>query len=73
MPFAAAIQEALAEYRRVTCQEAPSTRPCPDCGGACLPRKRYCPICSRKRRKAATRQATVKWRKACEQLSQKTA
>ena len=67
------LQAATAEYRRVTGQKAPSTRPCPDCAGPCPPRKRYCPACALKRRKAATRQAVARLRMSCKQLSQKTA
>ena len=74
---AAGLQEAVTEYRRVTGQKAPSTRPCPDCGGACLPRKRYCPACALKRRRATFRTAARTRRQpagmSCQQLSQKTA
>ena len=54
---AAEIQEAVAEYRQITNQKAPAIRPCPECGGPCQPRKRFCPACVDKRRKAAKRRA----------------
>lgn len=51
----AEIQEAVAEYRRITKQKDTPARPCPDCGGSCQPRKRYCPNCAHAREKAAKR------------------
>ena len=49
---AAALQEAVAEYRRMTNQKQPRARPCPECGGPLQPRRRLCPACARKRRTA---------------------
>ena len=54
---AAEIREAVTEYREITNQKRLASRPCPDCGEACQPRKRFCPSCVDKRRKAAKRRA----------------
>ena len=69
---AAALQGALAEYRRMTKQAEAQTRRCPDCGGPCQTRKRYCPTCALKRRKMSTRRAVSRLRMSCKQLSPKT-
>ena len=70
---AAAIQEAVAEYRRVTKQDEAPPRKCPDCGGPCQPRKRFCPKCALKRRRAAYKKADRARRApagmSCQQLS----
>lgn len=50
------IQAALQEYRKQTRQREPIARKCPDCGGAVLWRKRFCPVCAGKRRKATYRE-----------------
>lgn len=73
---AAQLQAAMAEYRRVTGQKAPSVRPCPDCAGPCLPRKRYCPACAHRRRKETKRRTFHRASAlgmSARQLSQKTA
>lgn len=54
---AAEIQEAVAEYRQITNQKSPRSRPCPDCGAPCQLRKRYCPKCAHARQKAAKRRS----------------
>ena len=53
---AAEIQSAVREYRKQTRQGEQITRECPDCGGPVLWRKRYCPACAGKRRKATYRE-----------------
>jgi hypothetical protein len=54
---AAEIQSAVREYRKVTKQGEEIPRECPDCGCPVVWRKRYCPACSDKRRKATFRRA----------------
>ena len=53
---AAEIQAAVREYRKQTGQGEEIPRGCPDCGGAVMWRKRYCPACADKRRKATYRE-----------------
>ena len=63
-------EEAVRQYR-LTARFAPTeTRPCPDCGRAMEPRRRFCLACAAARRKASTRTAAAKRRSACKQLSQ---
>ena len=50
----------------------PKTRPCPDCGGELLPRRRYCSDCNRKRRLDAKRESKRKRQAMSRQLSEKT-
>jgi hypothetical protein len=54
---AAALQEAVAEYRQITNQKAPKARPCPDCGRPMQKGRQYCPRCAGARRKASNRTA----------------
>ncbi len=54
---AAALQEAVAEYRQITNQKAPKARPCPDCGRPMQKGRQYCPRCAGTRRKASNRTA----------------
>lgn len=54
---AAPIQEAVAEYRRITKQGEDLTRQCPECGGSMRRGKKYCPRCADARRKASNRAA----------------
>jgi hypothetical protein len=48
---AAALQEAVAEYRQITNQKSPKARPCPDCGRPMQKGRQYCPRCAGTRRK----------------------
>ena len=59
---AVAIQAAVREYRKQTNQVEEIPRECPDCGRPVPGRKRYCPVCSVKRRKATFRRAWHKGR-----------
>ena len=72
---AAAIQEAVAEYRRETMQGVEPVRLCPDCGAPRQPRKRYCPKCAHARQKATKRRSYHQARSAgmsTRQLSSKS-
>ncbi len=51
------MQEAVRAYHAMTHQNAKPARACPDCGQPMPPRKRFCPVCSRKRRQATHRNA----------------
>jgi hypothetical protein len=51
----AAIQEAVAAYRRLTKQGEDVSRQCPDCDGPMARGNRYCPECAGKRRKLTYR------------------
>ncbi len=55
--LAASMQAAVAEYRAITNQRTKKARPCPDCGAAMQPRKRCCPACASKRRRATFRRS----------------
>lgn len=50
------MQAAVREYRKQTKQGEEIPRECPDCGRPAFGRKRYCPVCSDKRRKATYRE-----------------
>jgi hypothetical protein len=52
---AAGLQEAVAEYRRMTNQKQLRARPCPECGGPLQKGKQYCPKCADRHRKATHR------------------
>ncbi len=66
------LQEAGRNYRAMTHQKSKTVRACPECGQPMAPRKRFCPVCSRKRRKNTVRQSTAQWRLGCEQLTGKS-
>ena len=55
--LAASRQVAVAEYRAITNQKTQKSRPCPDCGESMPPRKRCCPACAIKRRRATFRRS----------------
>lgn len=57
---AAAMQKAVAEYRKITKQGEDLTRQCPDCGGPMGKGKKVCVLCSDKRRKAYHRRYNSK-------------
>ena len=59
---AASLQEAVAEYRRMTNQKQAPARPCPACGGPLQKGKQYCPKCADRRRKASNREAQARTR-----------
>jgi len=42
--------------RNKTRRKTGDVRPCPDCGSALRPRQRYCDACSKKRKRAASRE-----------------
>jgi hypothetical protein len=54
---ASEILSAVREYQKATGQADEVRRECPDCGDSVMWRKRYCPACVEKRRKATFRRA----------------
>ncbi len=56
----AAIQEAIAGYRRLTRQGEDVSRQCPDCDGPMARGSRYCPECADKRRKQTYRKKNAR-------------
>jgi hypothetical protein len=63
-------EEAVRQYRLATKLPAIETRPCPDCGKAMDPRRRFCPACAVARRRVANRETVKRHRLTCKQLTQ---
>jgi len=66
---ATSLQEAVAEYRRVTKQGEDLDRQCPECGGPMRKGKRYCPTCADGRRKASYRDYKTRARHSAVDMS----
>jgi hypothetical protein len=60
-------EEAVRQYRLSVRLPLVQTRPCPDCGRAMQPRRRFCPICAAARRRASNREAVKRNRSAGKQ------
>lgn len=66
---AAALQAAVAEYRRMTNQKAAAARLCSGCGAPMQKGKQFCPACAARRRKASNRAAQDRRRQSGIMLS----
>jgi hypothetical protein len=62
-------QAAVRDYRLAAKLPCAEERPCPVCGQAMEPGRRFCESCAAARRKAATRQAVQRHRVRCKQLA----
>ena len=63
--------EAIRQYRLAAKLPCAQERPCPSCGRAVGPRKRFCFACAAERRRTCTRAAVWKHRMTCKQLTPK--
>jgi len=61
-------EAAIREYRRAAELPCADERPCPTCGQAMEPGRRFCGVCAAARRKESTRRAVGRHRVGCKQL-----
>ena len=66
----AEFEAAVREYRLAAKLQCADERPCPVCGRAMEPGRRFCEVCAAARRRESTRRAVLRHRVTTKQLRQ---